>query len=224
MAGSKALHKQLNAYIALREASEEALWQQRDEAYKVADYLKQKLDSLEDIISDLNDGEDVKALFEGYSDDMETLEQVVLGKAGRRQTEQHRIEASTALPMPAPEPTTKSVSDFPPEASLLDNVEAHFSKLKKRSIAKANAVPTFWNSSSSDSSSPEAESRMRFAPKLPSPIGNRFGSIKAKKSTSARQFAPQTTLATSIAQQSSAAKTLKDLPAKKKRKHSVVLG
>ncbi|KAK3658964.1 hypothetical protein LTR56_001401 [Elasticomyces elasticus] len=73
-------------------ANEQALQQQLDEALKVADYLKQKLDSLEDIIDDLSEGQDVKAVFKGYSDDMENLERTVLKKA-----EENRLAFQIAL-------------------------------------------------------------------------------------------------------------------------------
>ncbi|KAK4892536.1 hypothetical protein LTR27_009000 [Elasticomyces elasticus] len=78
---------------------EEGLQQQLDEALKVADYLKQKLDSLEDIVSELSDGQDVKAVFKEYSNDMEQLEKIVLEQAARRISSraQLRVQAAGSL-------------------------------------------------------------------------------------------------------------------------------
>ncbi|KAK4957192.1 hypothetical protein LTR10_005150 [Elasticomyces elasticus] len=77
--------------------NEQALQRQLDEALKVADYLKRKLNSLENIIGDLSE-QDVKALFEGYSDDMESLEKTVLGKVALRQA--GGVEDPAARPTP----------------------------------------------------------------------------------------------------------------------------
>ncbi|KAK5712347.1 hypothetical protein LTR15_011927 [Elasticomyces elasticus] len=106
MAQSRAL-QELDAIIASRKASDEALRQQLDQAYKVADYLKQKLNSLECIIGDLSDGQDVKALFGGYSDDMERSEQIVLEEAARRKSNKNENPKSSANPITeAVDPTT----------------------------------------------------------------------------------------------------------------------
>ncbi|KAK5691520.1 hypothetical protein LTR97_011513 [Elasticomyces elasticus] len=106
MAQSRAL-QELDAIIASRKASDEALRQQLDQTYKVADYLKQKLNSLECIIGDLSDGQDVKALFEGCSDDMERSEQIVLEEAARRKSNKNENPKSSANPVTeAVDPTT----------------------------------------------------------------------------------------------------------------------
>ncbi|KAK5744725.1 hypothetical protein LTR17_001801 [Elasticomyces elasticus] len=142
MAEAKALHEQMDAFVASQEASEEALRQHLDEALKVADYLKQKLDSLEDIIDDLSNGQDVKAVFKGYSDDMESLEQAVLQSAALRQT--NGIEARAATPTPengmlkgALPQITKILS--PPQTAYSEGVEARKEKIRARARKLAEA-------------------------------------------------------------------------------------
>ncbi|KAK5695632.1 hypothetical protein LTR17_024512 [Elasticomyces elasticus] len=55
------------------------------EAYKVAAYLDLKVKSLEDVVSELSNGEDVKVVFKGHDEDLENLEPIVLDKAARKQ-------------------------------------------------------------------------------------------------------------------------------------------
>ncbi|KAK5738372.1 hypothetical protein LTR17_006091 [Elasticomyces elasticus] len=302
MAETKALHEQLDAFIASRKAAEGVLQQQRDEAYKVADYLKQKLDSLENIIDDLSNGKaSLRQSEEQYTETVPALPMLaprpapgsllarstgpplpdlvdVLRKAARRQTEEQHIEASTALPIPAPKPARKPSSVLPTGSSILDNVEASLEpkSVNQRLVARARAPSLSSDSSSSDSSCPELLQPLRepfsglltepslldnveasfkpklviqrpvakatttsavsdssspesdppalsalYLPKLPSPPRNKFNTIKLRKGVSTRQLVPQTALATITAQNSAAAKTFKEHPAKK-RKHSVV--
>ncbi|KAK5713891.1 hypothetical protein LTR17_017390 [Elasticomyces elasticus] len=51
------------------------------EAYKVAAYLDLKVKSLEDVVSELSNGEDVEVVFKGHDEDLEKLEPRVLEKA-----------------------------------------------------------------------------------------------------------------------------------------------
>ncbi|KAK5677514.1 sister chromatid cohesion protein 1 [Elasticomyces elasticus] len=104
--------------------NEEALQQQLDKALKVADYLKRKLNSLEEIIGDLSE-QDVNALFEGYSDDMESLEKTIGDPAASPTAEMTELKAMRMSSATPPRSTSGSMNmlkgvDPTPEARPAD--------------------------------------------------------------------------------------------------------
>ncbi|KAK4955834.1 hypothetical protein LTR10_006773 [Elasticomyces elasticus] len=65
------------------------------EAYKVAAYLDLKVKSLEDVVSELSNGEDVKVVFKGYDAALETLERSFLDAAHKDQEDREQLGAVT---------------------------------------------------------------------------------------------------------------------------------
>ncbi|KAK5738373.1 hypothetical protein LTR17_006092 [Elasticomyces elasticus] len=117
--------------------------QQLEEAYEIVQYQNHKLNTLKEVVAEFMDGLNIQALIEEYSDDKESLEQIVLERASCRITRR----GETRKPLPPAEPVAQTSlptvgpvaeTNFLPEPTIVAQPELPPTTM----VAQTNLPPT----------------------------------------------------------------------------------